>query len=50
MTDQGTLKVLEGFNTYDKADQQLDKWADKYSCGIVDVFSRSVLSNCEVEL
>jgi len=50
MTDHGTLKVLEGFTTYQQADNQLDKWVDKYSDGLVDIFSRGVLVNCEVEL
>jgi hypothetical protein len=50
MTDHGTLKVLEGFTTYQQADNQLDKWVYKYSDGLVDIFSRGVLVNCEVEL
>jgi|GWRWMinimDraft_9_1066018.scaffolds.fasta_scaffold35218_2 hypothetical protein len=49
LTDHGTLKVLDCFDTYQQADQQLDKWEDHYHFGIVDIYSRGFLLNAEVE-
>ena len=48
MTDNGHLKVLEGFDTYYKADEVVETYCDQYPSAIVDIYSRSFLLNCEV--
>ena len=49
MTDSGTLRILECFDTYAQADEQVDTWQDRYASGFVDIYSRSFLLNAEVE-
>jgi hypothetical protein len=49
MTDDGTLRILECFDTYAQADEQVDTWQDRYASGFVDIYSRSFLLNAEVE-
>lgn len=49
MTDKGHLKVLAGFDTYYKADEVVENYCEQYPSGIVDIYSRSFLLNCEVD-
>lgn len=48
MTDEGYLKVLAGFDTYEKADEVIDNFSDRFPFALVDIYSRSVMLNCEV--
>ena len=49
MTDCGHLVVLAGFDTYAKADEVSDDYAEQYPDGLVDIYSRGFLLNCEVD-
>jgi hypothetical protein len=48
MNEDGHLIVLAEFDTYQQADDQLDRWDDKYPNGCVDIWSRWQLNHAEV--
>lgn len=43
------MVVLAGFDTYAKADEVSDDYAEQYPDGLVDIYSRGFLLNCEVD-